>query len=136
VGYDDWYSRLRDVNDSVLALASSKGLLREPVTCAVDYTKVPYYGEFNRCVVRSEHKDGTDHFYEYATMSRGTACEWDSLAGRGPPRTLSCPTLATSRASTILAPLMSRSSILPQPAHSNPLTDSGIWYCCCQSRAA
>jgi len=69
VGYDDWYSRLRDVNDSVLALASSKGLLREPVTCAVDYTKVPYYGEFNRCVVRSEHKDGTDHFYEYATMS-------------------------------------------------------------------
>ena len=69
VGYDDWYSKLRDVNDSVLSLVSSLGLLDEPVVCAIDYTKVPYYGEFNRYVVRSKHEDGTDHFYEYATMS-------------------------------------------------------------------
>lgn len=69
VGYDGWYSRLRDVNDAILSLASKLGLLKGPVTCAIDYTKVPYYGEFNRYVVRSEYKDGTDHFYEYATIS-------------------------------------------------------------------
>ncbi len=69
VGYDEWFSKLREVNDSVLSLASGLGLLKGPVTCAIDYTKVPYYGEFNRYVVRSEHKHGTNHFYEYATIS-------------------------------------------------------------------
>jgi len=69
VGYDDWYSRLRDVNDSILSMASKLGLLDEPVVCAVDYTKIPYYGEFNRHVVRSEYERGTDHFYEYASIS-------------------------------------------------------------------
>ncbi len=69
IEYDDWNSRLRNVNDAVLSLASRLGLLREPVVCAIDYTKIPYYGAFNRYVVRSKHKDGTDHFYEYATIS-------------------------------------------------------------------
>jgi hypothetical protein len=69
LSYDDWYSRLRDVNDAVLSIASRLGLLDRPVTCAIDYTKVPYYGRFNRYVVRSKHKDGTNKFYEYATIS-------------------------------------------------------------------
>jgi len=69
VGYEDWYSRLREVNDAVLSMASKLGLLKKPVTCAIDYTTVPYYGEFNRHVVRSKRKDGTNHFYEYATIS-------------------------------------------------------------------
>jgi len=69
IEYDEWYSRLRDVNDAILSLASELGLLREPVVCAIDYTKIPYYGEFNRYVVRSKHEHGTNHFYEYATMS-------------------------------------------------------------------
>lgn len=67
--YGDWYSRLRDVNDAVLSLASKLGLLKEGVVCAIDYTKIPYYGSFNRYVVRSKHEHGTNHFYEYATIS-------------------------------------------------------------------
>jgi hypothetical protein len=68
--YDDWDSRLREVNDAILSMASKLGLLnKKPVVCAIDYTKVPYYGEFNRYVVRSKHKDGTNKFYEYATIS-------------------------------------------------------------------
>lgn len=51
------------------SLPLNLGLLGDPVVCAIDYTKIPYYGEFNRYVVRSEHKDGTDRFYEYATIS-------------------------------------------------------------------
>jgi len=69
LSYDDWYSRLTNVNDAVLSMASRLDLLEEPVVCAVDYTKVPYYGKFNRYVVRSEYKDGTDRFYEYATIA-------------------------------------------------------------------
>lgn len=67
--YDEWYSRLKGVNDAVLSVAENLGLLREPVVCAIDYTKVPYYGEFNRYVTRSKHERGTNHFYEYATIS-------------------------------------------------------------------
>lgn len=67
LGYDDWDSRLRDVNDAVLSMAS-KGFDR-PVVCAIDYTKVPYYGRFNRHVVRGRHEKGTEKFYEYATLS-------------------------------------------------------------------
>ncbi|MDG6973173.1 MAG: hypothetical protein JRN13_07550, partial [Nitrososphaerota archaeon] len=65
----DWDSRLREVNDAVLSVASRLGLLHRPVACAVDYTKVPYYGEFNRYVTRSKHERGTDRFYEHATIS-------------------------------------------------------------------
>ena len=67
--HDEWYSRLRSVNDVVLSVAERLGMLSEPVVCAIDYTKVPYYGEFNRYVVRSKHERGTDRFYEYATIS-------------------------------------------------------------------
>ncbi len=69
LSYDEWDSRLRDVNDAILSMLSRLGLLDRPVTCALDYTKVPYYGEFNRYVVRSKRKDGTNRFYEYATIS-------------------------------------------------------------------
>ncbi len=69
VGYDGWRSRLTDVNDAVLSIAERLGLLDRPVVCAIDYTKVPYYGRFNRYVVRSKHEDGTEKFYEYATIS-------------------------------------------------------------------
>jgi hypothetical protein len=69
LSYDDWHSRLTDVNDAVLSMASRLGLLDRPVICAIDYTKVPYYGRFNRYVVRSKHEDGTNRFYEYATIS-------------------------------------------------------------------
>lgn len=67
--YDEWYLRLRGVNDAVLSVAGRLGMLGEPVICAVDYTKVPYYGEFNRYVTRSKHERGTSRFYEYATVS-------------------------------------------------------------------
>jgi len=30
---------------------------------------VPYYGKFNRYVIRSKHESGTSRFYEYATIS-------------------------------------------------------------------
>jgi Transposase DDE domain len=69
LSYDDWNSRLTQVNDAVLSIASKLGLLDRPVTCAIDYTKVPYYGAFNRYVVRGKHQDGTNQFYEYATIS-------------------------------------------------------------------
>jgi len=69
LSYDDWSSRLTEVNDAVLSIASKLGLLDGPVTCAIDYTKVPYYGAFNRYVTRSKHQDGTNQFYEYATIS-------------------------------------------------------------------
>ena len=69
LNYDEWRSRLTDVNDAVLSMASRLGLLDRPVVCAIDYTKVPYYGRFNRYVVRSKREDGTKKFYEYATIS-------------------------------------------------------------------
>jgi len=67
--YDEWYSRLRSVNDALLSVAGRLDMLREPVICAIDYTKIPYYGMFNRYVTRSKHQRGTNHFYEYATIS-------------------------------------------------------------------
>jgi len=67
--YDEWYSRLRGVNDAVLSVAASLGMLKGDVVCAIDYTKVPYYGKFNRYVTRSKHERGTNRFYEYATIS-------------------------------------------------------------------
>ena len=69
LNHDDWDSRLREVNDAVVSIARRLGLLGLPVVCAIDYTKVPYYGRFNRYVVRSKHEDGTEKFYEYATLS-------------------------------------------------------------------
>ena len=69
LGYDEWYSRLKEVNDAILSAAEKIGMPKGPVVCAIDYTKVPYYGEFNRHVTRSKHERGTDHFYEYATLS-------------------------------------------------------------------
>jgi hypothetical protein len=69
LSYDDWSSRLTEVNDAVLSMSSKLGLLDRPVICAIDYTKVPYYGTFNRYVVRGKHQDGTNQFYEYATIS-------------------------------------------------------------------
>ena len=67
--YDDWRSRLTEVNDAVLSVARRLGLLDRPVVCAIDYTKVPYYGRFNRYVVRAKHEKGTEKFYEYASIS-------------------------------------------------------------------
>jgi len=74
LNYDEWYSRLKSVNDAVLSSSATVteewlGLLKEPVICAIDYTKVPYYGKFNRYVTRSKRERGTNHFYEYATIS-------------------------------------------------------------------
>ena len=69
LNYGEWRSRLTEVNDAVLSMASRLGLLDRPVVCAIDYTKVPYYGRFNRYVVRSKREDGTKKFYEYATIS-------------------------------------------------------------------
>ena len=69
LSYDDWNSRLTEVNDNILSIASRLGLLDRPVICALDYTKVPYYGTFNRYVTRGKHEDGTGKFYEYATIS-------------------------------------------------------------------
>ena len=53
-----WDSRLREVNDALLSIASRLGLLDRPVVCTIDYTNVPYYGEFNRYVTRSKHEGG------------------------------------------------------------------------------
>ncbi len=42
LGYDEWYLRLKGVNDAVLSVAEGFGILKEPVICAIDYTKMPY----------------------------------------------------------------------------------------------
>jgi hypothetical protein len=63
------WKMLLDANDELLSMAKRFGAFLRPATCAVDYTKIPYYGDFNPSVVRSKKERGTDHFYEYATIS-------------------------------------------------------------------
>jgi hypothetical protein len=63
------WEKLTAVNDELVAITVASGLFKKPVICAVDYTKIPYYGIFNSNVVRSEHDRGTELFYEYASIS-------------------------------------------------------------------
>ena len=69
LGYDDAYSMLTNVNDELLSRLEKTGVLKRRVVCALDYTKVPYYGAFNPKVVRSKHEKGTNLFYEYASLT-------------------------------------------------------------------
>ena len=63
------WEKLTAVNDALVSIAVKSGLFKKPVICAVDYTKIPYYGAFNSNIVRSEHDRGTELFYEYASIS-------------------------------------------------------------------
>jgi hypothetical protein len=63
------WGMLVDANDELLSMARRFGVFLRPAICAVDYTKVPYYGDFNPSVVRSKKERGTNHFYEYASIS-------------------------------------------------------------------
>jgi DDE family transposase len=63
------WKMLLDANDELLSVAKKFGVLHRPAICAVDYTKIPYYGDFNPNVVRSKKEKGTNHFYEYASIS-------------------------------------------------------------------
>ena len=63
------WEKLTAVNDELVSIALSSGLFKKPVVCAIDYTKIPYYGIFNSNVIRSKHDKGTELFYEYASMS-------------------------------------------------------------------
>jgi hypothetical protein len=63
------WKKLTAINDELVAIALSSGLFRKPVICAIDYTKLPYYGSFNSNIVRSKHDKGTELFYEYASIS-------------------------------------------------------------------
>ncbi|MGI0091591.1 MAG: transposase [Nitrososphaerales archaeon] len=64
------WERLTAVNDELVAMAVNSGLLlKKPVVCAIDYTKIAYYGTFNSNVVRGKHDKGTELFYEYASIS-------------------------------------------------------------------
>jgi len=69
LGYDDAYSMLTRVNDELLSHLKKTGVLKGRVVCALDYTKVPYYGAFNPKVVRSKREKGTNLFYEYASLT-------------------------------------------------------------------
>ena len=63
------WKKLAAVNDELVAIAVNSGLFKKQVTCAIDYTKIPYYGTFNSNIVRSKHDKGTELFYEYASIS-------------------------------------------------------------------
>lgn len=63
------WEKITAINDELLRIEVKSGLFKEPVICAIDYTKIPYYGTFNSNVVRSEHDRGTEFFYEYASIS-------------------------------------------------------------------
>ncbi|MDG6905205.1 MAG: transposase [Nitrososphaerota archaeon] len=63
------WEKLTGVNDELVTIAVSSGLFKKPVICAIDYTKLPYYGSFNSNVVRGKHDKGTELFYEYAAIS-------------------------------------------------------------------
>ena len=63
------WAKLTKVNDELVAVEVRSGLFKKPVICAVDYTKIPYYGAFNSNIVRSKHDRGTELFYEYASIS-------------------------------------------------------------------
>lgn len=63
------WEKLTLVNDELVAIAVTSGLFKKPVICAVDYTKIPYYGIFNSHIVRGKHDKGTELFYEYASIS-------------------------------------------------------------------
>jgi hypothetical protein len=49
------WEKLTAVNDELVAIAVNSGLFKKPVICAMDYTKIPYYGIFNSNIVRSKH---------------------------------------------------------------------------------
>jgi hypothetical protein len=63
------WKKLTAVNDELVAIALSSGLFKKPVICAIDCTKIPYYGIFNSNIVRGKHDKGTELFYEYASIS-------------------------------------------------------------------
>lgn len=63
------WKKLTLVNDELVSIAVKSGLFKKQVICAVDYTKIPYYGAFNSNIVRSKHDRGTEMFYEYASIS-------------------------------------------------------------------
>jgi hypothetical protein len=63
------WEKLTAVNNELVAIAVSSGLFKKPVICAIDYTKIPYYGTLNSNVVRGKHDKGTELFYEYASIS-------------------------------------------------------------------
>ena len=63
------WEKLTAVNDELVAIAVNSCLFKKPVICAIDYTKIPYYGTFNSNVIRSKHDRGTELFYEYASIS-------------------------------------------------------------------
>jgi hypothetical protein len=63
------WQKLTTINDELVAIAVMSGLFKKPVICAIDYTKIPYYGAYNSNVIRSEHDRGTELFYEYASLS-------------------------------------------------------------------
>lgn len=63
------WEKLTAVNDELVSIALNSGLFKKPVICAVDYTKIPYYGTFNSNIVRSKHDKGAEFFYEYASLS-------------------------------------------------------------------
>jgi putative transposase len=67
--YEQAYSMMIDANNALIDAIASKGILKKRAIVAIDYTRIPYYGKYNSNVVRSEHKDGTNMFYCYATIS-------------------------------------------------------------------
>jgi putative transposase len=66
---DEAYSMMVDANNALIEAIASKGILKKRAIVAIDYTTVPYYGRYNSMVYRSQHKQGTNMFYCYATIS-------------------------------------------------------------------
>lgn len=67
--HDEAYSMMISANSALIDAIARKGILKKRVIVAIDYTQIPYYGKYNSMVYRSQHKDGTNMFYCYATIS-------------------------------------------------------------------
>ena len=64
----------------ILELAEEEGRLDQEVDVAIDYTKIPYYGDKNdEMVTESKSENGTTHFYKFATLKIVTGNEQYSL---------------------------------------------------------
>ena len=64
----DAYRMLTQANDSVLEDLKDMGVLSKPVIAAIDYTREPYYGEYNNMLLRSKRELGANLFYTYASL--------------------------------------------------------------------
>lgn len=65
-----------EAGQRILELAEEEGRMDTEVDVAIDYTKIPYYGDKNdEMVAETQPKDGTSHCYKFATLKVVTGNE-------------------------------------------------------------